>query len=388
MKRLPLLPRIVIAIILGALIGQFMPDWGVRVFNTFNAIFDQLLRFIIPLIIIGLVTPAIAEVGKGAGKWLAITAGLAYVFTVASGLFSFAFTTALFPPILQDVSIKALSEASGEAFPAYFSIDIPPIMPVMTALITSFMLGLGIAAFQAHALNKGFSELRSIVQSTLEKVIIPFLPFYIFGLFNNMSATGEAAMVITAFLKIILLIFLFTALLLLLQFAIAGIVARKSPFHALMRMMPAYFTALGTSSSAATIPVTLRQTISNGVREEVAGFVIPLCATIHLSGSTLKIVSCSLALMMIYGMPFDLPMYLGFIMMLGVTMIAAPGIPGGAIMAALGLLDSNLGFNAEMQAFMISLYVAMDSFGTACNVTGDGAIAMIVDKIYTKKKEL
>ncbi len=388
MKKLPLLPRIVIAIILGALIGQFMPDWGVRVFNTFNAIFDQLLRFIIPLIIIGLVTPAIAEVGKGAGKWLAITAGLAYAFTVASGLFSFAFTTALFPPILQDVSIKALSEASGEAFPAYFSIDIPPIMPVMTALITSFMLGLGIAAFQAHALNKGFSELRSIVQSTLEKVIIPFLPFYIFGLFNNMSATGEAAMVITAFLKIILLIFLFTALLLLLQFAIAGIVARKSPFHALMRMMPAYFTALGTSSSAATIPVTLRQTISNGVREEVAGFVIPLCATIHLSGSTLKIVSCSLALMMIYGMPFDLPMYLGFIMMLGVTMIAAPGIPGGAIMAALGLLDSNLGFNAEMQAFMISLYVAMDSFGTACNVTGDGAIAMIVDKIYTKKKEL
>ena len=388
MKRLPLLPRIVIAIILGAFIGQFMPDWGVRVFNTFNAIFDQLLRFIIPLIIIGLVTPAIAEVGKGAGKWLAITAGLAYVFTVASGLFSFAFTTALFPPILQDVSIKALSEASGEAFPAYFSIDIPPIMPVMTALITSFMLGLGIAAFQAHALNKGFSELRSIVQSTLEKVIIPFLPFYIFSLFNNMSATGEAAMVITAFLKIILLIFLFTALLLLLQFAIAGIVARKSPFHALMRMMPAYFTALGTSSSAATIPVTLRQTISNGVREEVAGFVIPLCATIHLSGSTLKIVSCSLALMMIYGMPFDLPMYLGFIMMLGVTMIAAPGIPGGAIMAALGLLDSNLGFNAEMQAFMISLYVAMDSFGTACNVTGDGAIAMIVDKIYTKKKEL
>ena len=381
MKRLPLLPRIVIAIILGALIGQFMPEWCVRVFNTFNAIFDQLLRFIIPLIIVGLVTPAIAEVGKGAGKWLAITAGMAYVFTVASGLFSYAFTTALFPPILKDVSVAALSEASGEAYPAFFSIDIPPIMPVMTALITSFMIGLGIAAFESKALLKGFSELRSIVQKTLEKVIIPFLPFYIFGLFNNMSATGEAAIVIAAFLKIIVLIFLFTAILLMLQFAIAGIVARKSPFHALMRMMPAYFTALGTSSSAATIPVTLRQTIANGVRPEVAGFVIPLCATIHLSGSTLKIVSCSLALMMMHGMPFDFPMFLGFIMMLGVTMIAAPGIPGGAIMAALGLLDSNLGFTAEMQAFMISLYVAMDSFGTACNVTGDGAIAMIVDKL-------
>lgn len=381
MKKLPLLPRIVIAILLGSVLGQFMPDWLVCTFNTFNAIFDQLLRFIIPLIIIGLVTPAIAEVGKGAGKWLAITAGLAYIFTVASGLFSYTFTTALFPKLLEDVNIQALGESSDVAFPAYFSIDIPPIMPVMTALVTSFMLGLGIAAFQANALNKGFLELRSIIQHTLEQVIIPLLPFYIFGLFNNMSATGQATVVISAFLKIILLIFLFTAILLLLQFAVAGIIARKSPFHALMRMMPAYFTALGTSSSAATIPVTLKQTISNGVRPEVAGFVIPLCATIHLSGSTLKIVSCALALMMMTDMPYDLPMFLSFILMLGVTMIAAPGIPGGAIMAALGLLDSNLGFSAELQAIMISLYVTMDSFGTACNVTGDGAIALIVDKL-------
>lgn len=381
MKRLPLLPRIVIAIILGAILGQFMPDWGVRIFNTFNAVFDQLLRFIIPLIIIGLVTPAIAEVGKGAGKWLAITAGMAYLFTVASGLFSYTFTTALFPKLLEGVNFPTLSETEGAAFPPYFSIDIPPIMPVMTALVTSFMLGLGIAAFEATTLNRGFSELRAIIQRTLEKVIIPLLPFYIFGLFNDMSATGQATIVISAFLKIIVLIFLFTAILLLLQFAVAGIIARKSPFHALMRMMPAYFTALGTSSSAATIPVTLRQTIANGVRPEVAGFVVPLCATIHLSGSTLKIVSCSLALMMMTDMPYDLPMFLSFILMLGVTMIAAPGIPGGAIMAALGLLDSNLGFSAELQAVMISLYVTMDSFGTACNVTGDGAIAMIIDKL-------
>lgn len=381
MKKLPLLPRIVIAILLGSIVGQFMPGWLVCTFNTFNAIFDQLLRFIIPLIIIGLVTPAIAEVGKGAGKWLAITAGLAYIFTVASGLFSYTFTTALFPRLLEGINITALGQSSDVAFPAYFSIDIPPIMPVMTALVTSFMLGLGIAAFQANTFNKVFLELRSIVQSTLEKVIIPLLPFYIFGLFNNMSATGQAGAVISAFLKIILLIFLFTAILLLLQFAVAGIIAHKSPFHALMRMMPAYFTALGTSSSAATIPVTLKQTISNGVRPEVAGFVIPLCATIHLSGSTLKIVSCSLALMMMTDMSYDLPMFLSFILMLGVTMIAAPGIPGGAIMAALGLLDSSLGFSAEQQAIMISLYVTMDSFGTACNVTGDGAIALIVDKL-------
>lgn len=381
MKKLPLLPRIIIAIILGAILGQFMPDWGVRIFNTFNSVFDQLLRFIIPLIIVGLVTPAIAEVGKGAGKWLAITAGMAYIFTVASGLFSYTFTTALFPKILEGVTFTSLIGTSNDTYPAYFTIDIPPILPVMTALVTSFMLGLGIAAFEAKSLNNIFSELRAIVQRTLEKVIIPLLPFYIFGLFNDMSATGQASVVLEAFLKIIVLIFLFTAILLLLQFAIAGLIAGKSPFHALMRMMPAYFTALGTSSSAATIPVTLRQTIANGVRPEVAGFVIPLCATIHLSGSTLKIVSCSLALMMMTDMPYDLPMFLSFILMLGVTMIAAPGIPGGAIMAALGLLDTNLGFSAELQAVMISLYVTMDSFGTACNVTGDGAIAMIIDKL-------
>ena len=150
-------------------------------------------------------------------------------------------------------------------------------------------------------------------------------------------------------------------------------------------MLPAYFTALGTSSSAATIPVTLKRAISNGVSEPVAGFVIPLCATIHLSGSTLKITACAVALMMMLGMPFNFGLFLGFIMMLGVTMVAAPGVPGGAIMAALGVLGSILGFDAQQQAMMITLYIAMDSFGTACNVTGDGAIALIIDKIASRK---
>lgn len=380
-KRLPLLPRIVIALVLGVLAGGVMPEWGVRVFNTFNSVFDQLLRFIIPLIIVGLVTPAIAEVGRGAGKWLAITAGLSYLFTVCSGLFSYTCTVALFPKILGGVDLASLNQAEDLAFPAYFTIDIPPLMQVMTALVTSFMLGLGIAAFEAKALLRGFGELRDIVDRTIQRVIIPLLPLYIFGLFNNMAAVGQVGLVLGAFFKIIVLIFCFTAILLLLQFAVAGLVAGKSPFHALMHMMPAYFTALGTSSSAATIPVTLRQTLKNGVRPEVAGFVIPLCATIHLSGSTLKIVSCALAIMMMSGIPFDFPMMLGFIMLLGVTMVAAPGVPGGAIMAALGLLDTNLGFSAEQQAMMITLYVAMDSFGTACNVTGDGAIALIVNRL-------
>ena len=151
-------------------------------------------------------------------------------------------------------------------------------------------------------------------------------------------------------------------------------------------MMPAYFTALGTQSSAATIPVTLEQTKKKGVSSDIAGFVIPLCATIHLSGSTLKIVACALALMMMQGIPFDFPLFAGFIFMLGITMVAAPGVPGGAIMAALGILQSMLGFDESAQALMIALYIAMDSFGTACNVTGDGAIALIIDKIMGKNR--
>ena len=176
-------------------------------------------------------------------------------------------------------------------------------------------------------------------------------------------------------------------LLLLIQFCIAGAISKKNPFKALMTMLPAYVTALGTQSSAATIPVTLAQTRKNGVRKEIADFVIPLCATIHLSGSTLKIVACAYAISLSLGLPSGFDLYSGFIMMLGITMVAAPGVPGGAIMAAIGLIASMLGFDANMQGLMIALYIAMDSFGTAGNVTGDGAIALIVNSMHFTKKE-
>ena len=188
-----------------------------------------------------------------------------------------------------------------------------------------------------------------------------------------------------SFLIIIAIIFAMTAVLLVLQYCVAGAVVHRNPFRLLARMMPAYFTALGTASSAATIPVTLQQTIRNGVSPEVAGFTIPLCATIHMSGSMLKITSCAVALMLMQGIPFDFPLMLGFVMMLGITMVAAPGVPGGSIMAALGVLDGILGFTSQQQAMMITLYIAMDSFGTACNVTGDGAIALIIDKIKNRR---
>ena len=384
MTRLPLLLRILIAIILGIALGFVMPDMGVRIFNTFNSVFAQLLNFLIPLIIVGLVTSAIADVGRGAGKMLAITAGTAYLATILSGLFSYGCSISLFPSIIETGSAQVLS-SEGDKFPAFFTIEIPAVMGVMSALVSSFLLGLGIAAFGAKVLKQGFDEFKDIVTLAISKVIIPLLPFYIFGLFLDMTASGSVGAVLMAFLQVILIIFILTAILLLIQYTIAGLVTRRNPIKLLATMLPAYFTALGTSSSAATIPITLQQTIKNGVSEGVAGFVVPLCATIHLSGSTLKIVACALAIMMMEGIAFDFPLMLGFILMLGVTMVAAPGVPGGAIMAALGILDSILGFSSEQQAMMITLYIAMDSFGTACNVTGDGAIALILNKFFTRK---
>ena len=381
---LGLLPRIIIAIILGIVLGLFLPKSVVRLFVTFNSIFSNLLQFLIPLIIVGLVTPAISDIGKGAGKLLLITVLIAYCDTVFSGLLSYGTSVSVFPKLIGSTSASSISEF--ENLEPYFTIHIPPMVDVMAALVFSFTLGLGMAFFGSPHLKKLADEFKEIVVKTIEVVIIPLLPIYIFGIFLSMTHTGQAMHVIKVFISIIGVIFLLHVFLLVLQYCIAGGIVRKNPFKLLGKMLPAYFTALGTSSSAATIPVTLKCARNNGVSEEIAGFSIPLCATIHLSGSCLKITACAVALMLMQGMPFDFWMFLGFILMLGVMMVAAPGVPGGAIMAALGVLSSMLAFGEQEQALMIALYITMDNFGTACNVTGDGAIALVIDKIFHKKQ--
>lgn len=382
MKKLKigLLGKILIAIALGVGLGLIAPAWMVRMFLTFNGIFSQFLGFAIPLIIVGLVAPAISDIGKTAGKMLLITVGIAYGSTVFAGIVSYLTGATLFPGMIQSGAALQEVATAAELVP-YFTVTIPPLMNVMTALILAFTLGLGLAALDSHTLKDAIHDFEQVIIKTIKSAIIPLLPLYIFGIFLNMTYVGQVFSILTVFIKIIGIIFLIHIGILILQFAIAGGFAKKNPLKLLWTMMPAYFTALGTQSSAATIPVTLEQTRKNGVSEEVAGFTIPLCATIHMSGSTLKIVACALALMIMQGMPYDFGMFFGFICMLGITMVAAPGVPGGAIMASLGLLKSMLGFDQEAQALMIALYIAMDSFGTACNVTGDGAIALIVDRI-------
>jgi Na+/H+-dicarboxylate symporter len=258
-------------------------------------------------------------------------------------------------------------------------------MSVMTALFMAFLLGIGITKIGGNSLKKMLDEFKDIISLAIQKVIIPLLPLHIFGIFLNITQSGQIATMLSVFIKIIGIIFALHVLVLLLQFTVAGIVTKRNPLKLLYNMLPAYFTALGTQSSAATIPVTLKQTLKNNVNEDVAGFVIPLCATIHLSGSTLKIVSCAIALIMMQGGAVEMGTMIYFICMLGVIMVAAPGVPGGAIMASISVLQSILGFDESQVALMIALYITMDNFGTACNVTGDGAIALIIDKIYKKK---
>ncbi len=385
LSKIPLLARVVIAIILGIVLGQFVPEWFAQIFATFNSLFGNFLTFIIPLIIVGLITPAIGELGKGAGKLLVLTALIAYISTLFSGFFTFFSCQAVFPKILTEgISTGMLQGIDEDGIKPFFTISMPPLMDVMSALILSFSIGLGITLIKGDTLQKAFFDFRDIVTLIISSVIIPFLPLYIFGMFLIISISGQVYSVIMLFLKVIMVIFVLHILLLLIQFIIAGIISRRNPFRSLQKMLPAYATALGTASSAATIPVTLQCTLNNKINPSIASFAVPLCATIHLAGSTMKIVGFSMAILLFYGMPVDFLTFTGFIFMLGIVMIAAPGVPGGAIMAAVAVIQGSLGFNEQMVGLMITLYIAVDSFGTACNVTGDGAIAMIIDRIALK----
>ena len=383
-----LLILIIIAIVAGIFCGWWMNEAVTRIFITFNSLFSNFLGFCIPLIIVGFVTPAISDLGSKAGKLLVTTVALAYGVTLCAGFLSYFVSDSFFPSMLAVETLDSTIEEST-VLPPYFNIAMPPLLDIMSALLLSFIVGIGLTQIntQSDTIKRGFMEFREIVSWIIRKIIVPLLPVYIFGIFLKMSYTGEVNSIMAAFSKVIAVIFVLHLVWLYVLYLAGSFFSRKekNPLKLLWTMLPAYFTALGTSSSAATIPVTLRQTIRMGVNEDIAGFTIPLCATINLSGSALKIVACSVALMVMKGMPYDFGMFAYFVAMMGVALVAAPGVPGGSIMAALGLLTSILGFTETDCALMIALYIAMDSFGTACNVTGDGAISLVVDRFFSKK---
>ena len=376
------LVAIVLALVLGSVtIGDshIMPSALGDVFVTFSTIFGQFLSFSIPLIIIGLVTPAIADLGKGAGHWLGLTAALAYASTMFAGFLTYGVCAYFFPKVL--VGQLTQVETPKEVLKTYFTIEMPPVVGVMTALLLSFVIGIGLSLVPRGVLRKGFIEFRAIITRLIENIIVPLLPLHIFGIFLNLTYTGEAVHIMRTLIRVVVIVLVLEVVILLTQYFVAGAVGRVNPFKAIFTMLPAYLTALGTSSSAATIPVTLRQTRKNGVSDAVSSFTIPLCATIHLAGSTSKIFAFAFAIVYTQGMAITTTQWVGFIFMLGITMVAAPGVPGGAIMAATGILQSMLGFDDSAVALMIATYIALDSFGTATNVTGDGAIAIIMDRL-------
>ena len=383
--KIGLLPRLIIAIIVGILIGAYTPEVLVRFVVTLSSIFGKFLGFVIPLIIVGFVAPGIGDLGKGSGKILGMTVAIAYGSTILAGTVAYLVDQTLFPSFVQVAQHTAENPEHALLAP-FFAIDMPPLMGVMTALLLAFVLGIGMAATGSKVLSGAMHEFQTIIEQLLANVIIPLLPLLICGTFANMTYAGQVTMLLKTFVAVYAVVIVLHLAMLILQYTIACSVAGRNPFKAIMVMLPAYMTAIGTQSSAATIPVTLRQTKENGVSEDVADFVIPLCATIHLSGSTITLTSCAIACMLMNGMPVNFGVMLPFILMLGVVMVAAPGVPGGAVMAALGVLGSMLGFTEPMLALMIALYLAQDSFGTACNVTGDGAIAILVNKLARKKE--
>ena len=389
--KLGLIWRILIAIVLAIGLGILLPminegfaHWFVRLAATFNMLFGGFLNFVVPLIIIAFIAPSIAKLGAGSGKLLGMSAAFAYGSTIIAGLLAFFAATTILPNFIHPATDTNIAEGAREAGTAFFEMEMDPMMGIMTALLMAFLLGIGMAAIKGKTMLSFFEEFNLIIDKVISVVIIPLLPFHIFGIFLNMTYTGEVANVLSVFIFVFIMIIALHLIMLTFQYTVAGTLNKKNPFMLMKTMLPAYLTAIGTQSSAATIPVTLRQAKKTGASERVTNFAIPLFATIHLSGSTITIVSCSIGVMLMNGIDISFAAYLQFIFMLGVTMIAAPGVPGGAVVAATGLLTTMLGFTDGMVALMIALYLAQDSFGTATNVTGDGALAMIVDR-FTKK---
>ena len=378
MKKPGLLLQLFIALALGVVVGLFSPAWGIRSLNCFRDLFGQFIKFFVPFIIVGLVTPAIAETGRSAGRLLLLTMGLAYASTLLAGYFAYGVSLSVYPAIMQ---AGTLSDAvAGKAFPAFFHIKIPPIMDVTTALATSFMLGLGVIAVKAEALTRAFAELRKVVTVTLAKAFVPFLPLYVLTVMADLTASGKLAAVGGGSVKIMALALATTTAVLVAQYLVAGVITGRNPFTTLFTMLPAYLTGWGCCSSAATIPFTLRQTKLNGVSDETAELVIPLCANVHLSGSMANMVVYAAGLLVLAGEPLGIGAFTEYILMISVIAVASPGVPGGVVLASASVAEAALGFTPERYAIMIALYMALDGMGTATNLTGDGAIALIVDK--------
>ena len=376
-KKIGLLPKLFAAIAVGILIGFISPDWVIRLLNCFRDTFGQFIKFIVPFIIIGLVTPAIVETGKNAGKLLLMTIAIAWVSTIVFGFYAYGVSAAVFPKIMTG----ALGDMSAaKTFPAFFALQIPPVMDVVSSLVVALIIGFGAIVIKSEVLSKGVFELREIVMLTLAKAFVPLLPFYILTVLADLTASGKLSVIGGSSVKIMVVSIVTVNSVLFFQYIIAGVIVRKNPFKCLWNMMPAYLTGLGCCSSAATIPYTMAQTRKNGVSEETTSLVIPLCSSMHMAGSMANVVIYSAGVLVLLGQDLPLVNYVQYILMVSFIAVASPGVPGGVVLATSAIAESALGFSPERYAIMIALYLALDGVGTSVNLTGDGAVALIVDR--------
>ncbi|MCH1966588.1 dicarboxylate/amino acid:cation symporter [Paraclostridium sordellii] len=393
-KNIGLIPKLIMAIIIGIVIGTYMPRELVQILVTASSLFSTFLKFVIPFIILGFVTAGIADLSSGAGKLLGATTIISYVSTVIAGLLAFILIKTLFPFFMDPSLASKIGDPEAGMLPAIFSIPLKPMIDVTAAIVFAFMMGLGISALRKN--NKGevlykiAFDFQSIIQMVLAKAIIPLLPLYIAGTFANIAFAGQVMNILSVFWKVYIVVMSLHLIYVALQFTVAGMYAKKNPIEMMKNQIPAYLTAVGTQSSAAAIPVNVDCAEKNGISKQIREFVIPLCATIHLSGSIISIVSFSVAVLMMNGMDSGINIVLPYIMMLGIAMVAAPGAPGGAVMSALPFFPM-VGIPADggLASLIIALHITQDSFGTAANISGDNAIAVAVDALNNKwsKKE-
>ena len=382
--KIGLFGKVVIAILLGVAFGSVLPECGIRLFKTFNVLFSQVLKFIVPMLILGLVTPAISDVGKGAGKMLLAVMALSYISTAAAGFFAYGCSMEFMPLYIEKGSIAAGAE--GVKFLPYFDLKIPPLCDVLTALAIAFMIGLGVSFTGSDLLKRVMNEFGEVVKLTIMKVIIPGLPIYILTMICELTASGKLATMAGTLFKVIGTGWVLTISFLIILYTIVCTVARKNPALSLWRMLPAYLTGISICSSSAVIPVTLECCRKNGISKDVCDFTVPLCANVHMVGSATKLRSGIVAISLIYDQPVPVSAIVNFTFMMAVAAVAAPGVMCGVLMASVGLVESIIGFNAEQVALLITFYSALDGYGPAANVTGDGAIAIIVDRFFGRKE--
>lgn len=388
-----LVPKLIIAIVIGILIGQFLPESVCRFVVTLSGIFGSFLKFVIPLMILAYVTMGIADLSQGAGKLLLITVLIAYGSTLVAGSGSYFVSSTLFPNFISADALVQIEATAGNSVDSFFSIALPPVIDTLSAVVLAFILGLCMSAMRGKeigdTLYNSFKDFSTIIDKVLHKAIIPLLPLFICGTFVDMTKSGRTFVILGILWKVFLVVIIMHLIIITIQFAVAGAISKKNPFVLIKNQIPAYTTAIGTQSSAATIPVNLECAKNDGVSEEIRNFVVPLCANIHMAGSMITIVACATAVCLMNGIPIGLHTVVPFVMTLGVAMVASPGAPGGSIMTALPFLymifGKDLGnTDGPICALMVALYITQDSFGTACNVSGDNAIGVVVEAIYQK----